>query len=105
MIGVVSIGKQCLLEIRHALRLFAGGPGSGKGTQCDRIKAKYGGVVHLSAGDLLRDEVKSGSEVGKACNALMVEGKLVPVNVTIMLLRNAMIKSGGKVFLIDGFPR
>jgi adenylate kinase/UMP-CMP kinase len=61
--------------------------------------------VHLSAGDLLRAEVQSGSEVGKACNALMVEGKLVPVSVTIQLLKNAMITSGGSFFLIDGFPR
>ncbi len=62
-------------------------------------------MVHLSAGDLLRDEVKSGSKAGLACDALMKEGKLVPVHVTIQLLKNAMIQSGGKVFLIDGFPR
>eukprot|EP00955_Chlamydomonas_euryale_P064802 359079-Chlamydomonas_euryale.AAC.6 len=82
-----------------------GGPGSGKGTQCDKIKADYTGVVHLSAGDLLREEVASGSEAGKKCETLMKEGKLVPQSVTIMLLKNAMIKSGGKLFLIDGFPR
>lgn len=44
-----------------------GGPGSGKGTQCDMIKVTYEGVVHLSAGDLLRAEVASGSEAGKKC--------------------------------------
>ncbi|KAJ9533894.1 hypothetical protein QJQ45_026979 [Haematococcus lacustris] len=82
-----------------------GGPGSGKGTQCDLIKAQYSGVVHLSAGDLLRAEVKSGSDVGKSCQTLMKEGRLVPVAVTIQLLKNAMISSGGKTFLIDGFPR
>jgi len=82
-----------------------GGPGCGKGTQCDRIKERYSGVVHLSAGDLLRDEVKSKSAVGAACEALMTEGKLVPVSVTIQLLKNAMVASGGSVFLIDGFPR
>jgi adenylate kinase family enzyme len=57
-----------------------GGPGSGKGTQCERIVAKYG-YKHLSAGDLLRDEVKSGSEVGRKCEDIMKEGKLVPVEV------------------------
>jgi adenylate kinase family enzyme len=62
-------------------------------------------VVHLSAGDLLRAEVSSGSAVGRACKALMDEGALVPVSVTIQLLKNAMIQSGGTVFLIDGFPR
>ena len=81
-----------------------GGPGSGKGTQCDKIKADYE-CVHLSAGDLLRAEVKSGSEIGKKCEALMKEGKLVPVAVTLNLLKKAMIESGGKFFLIDGFPR
>ena len=59
-----------------------GGPGSGKGTQCDRIKAHYQGVVHLSAGDLLREEVKSGSVVGEKCAALMKEGQLVPQHVS-----------------------
>jgi adenylate kinase family enzyme len=82
-----------------------GGPGSGKGTQCDRIKARYEGVVHLSAGDLLRDEVKSGSTLGLKCGELMKEGKLVPMVVPITLLKNAMITSGGKTFLVDGFPR
>ncbi|KXZ42244.1 hypothetical protein GPECTOR_176g225 [Gonium pectorale] len=81
-----------------------GGPGSGKGTQCDKIKQDYE-VVHLSAGDLLRAEVASGSEVGKKCEALMKEGKLVPVAVTLNLLKKAMIESGGSFFLIDGFPR
>ncbi|KAG2449012.1 hypothetical protein HYH02_005766 [Chlamydomonas schloesseri] len=81
-----------------------GGPGSGKGTQCDKIKADYE-CVHLSAGDLLRAEVKSGSEVGLKCEALMKEGKLVPVAVTLNLLKRDMIASGGKFFLIDGFPR
>eukprot|EP00877_Chromochloris_zofingiensis_P005326 jgi/Chrzof1/14795/Cz09g16140.t1 len=57
-----------------------GGPGSGKGTQCERIVAKYG-YKHLSAGDLLRDEVKSGSDLGKQCEQIMKKGKLVPMEV------------------------
>eukprot|EP00878_Enallax_costatus_P006434 GHUV01006746.1.p1 GENE.GHUV01006746.1~~GHUV01006746.1.p1 ORF type:complete len:269 (+),score=100.18 GHUV01006746.1:174-980(+) len=81
-----------------------GGPGSGKGTQCEKIVAKYG-HTHLSAGDLLREEVKSGSELGQQCEQIMKEGKLVPMEVIIGLLRSAMIKSGSKQFLIDGFPR
>mmetsp|Transcript_8209 Transcript_8209/g.23570 ORF Transcript_8209/g.23570 Transcript_8209/m.23570 type:complete len:1068 (-) Transcript_8209:65-3268(-) len=81
-----------------------GGPGSGKGTQCERIVADFG-YKHLSAGDLLRDEVASGSEMGKECEKLMKEGKLVPVEVTISLLKAAMDKSGAEKFLIDGFPR
>jgi adenylate kinase family enzyme len=57
-----------------------GGPGSGKGTQCAKIVAKYG-HTHLSAGDLLRAEVDSGSELGKECQEIMKEGGLVPMEV------------------------
>jgi adenylate kinase family enzyme len=55
-----------------------GGPGSGKGTQCDKIVAQYG-FTHLSTGDLLRSEVQSGSERGKKLNAIMEQGELVPL--------------------------
>ena len=83
-----------------------GGPGSGKGTQCERIVRDFG-FLHLSAGDLLRDEVKKGTEVGKDCEKLMKEGLLVPVEVTLELLKKAMKqgKKKAKGYLIDGFPR
>ena len=63
------------------------------------------GYQHFSAGDLLRAEVASGSELGKECETLMKEGKLVPMEITIKLLKDAMLKSENKKFLIDGFPR
>ncbi len=53
-----------------------GGPGSGKGTQCEKIVAKYG-FNHLSSGDLLRAEVESGSPRGKELQAIMEKGELV----------------------------
>jgi len=81
-----------------------GGPGSGKGTQCERLIEKYG-VKHLSAGDLLRAEVASGSEVGQQCQEIMKEGKLVPTEVTLGLIRKAMAQAEQKTFIIDGFPR
>ena len=83
-----------------------GGPGCGKGTQCDRIVAKYG-FTHLSSGDLLRDEVKSGSDRGKQLNEMMERGELVPLFVVLDLLAEAMLAklSGSKGFLIDGYPR
>jgi len=81
-----------------------GGPGSGKGTQCDLIKEKYG-FGHFSAGDLLRAEVESGSELGKGLEATMKEGKLVSSSVTIQLLKKAIASSDKKQILIDGFPR
>ena len=81
-----------------------GGPGSGKGTQCEQIVEKYG-FKHYSAGDLLRAEVASGSEMGKELEEIMKEGKLVPSSVTIKLLKKAIATSDGMKFLIDGFPR
>ena len=81
-----------------------GGPGSGKGTQCERIMERYG-FDHFSAGDLLRAEVQSGSKVGTMCANLMKEGKLVPVAVTLRLLRKSIEASTASAILIDGFPR
>ncbi|KAL2463759.1 UMP-CMP kinase 3 [Forsythia ovata] len=81
-----------------------GGPGSGKGTQCANIVQHFG-YTHLSAGDLLRAEIKSGSENGTMIQNMIKEGKIVPSEVTIKLLQRAMQESGNDKFLIDGFPR
>lgn len=81
-----------------------GGPGSGKGTQCANIVQHFG-FTHLSAGDLLRAEIKSGSENGTMIQNMIKEGKIVPSEVTIKLLQRAMHESGNDKFLIDGFPR
>jgi len=89
-----------------------GGPGSGKGTQCAKLVADRG-YAHLSAGDLLRDEVASGSALGQECAQIMKDGKLVPPEVIIRLLREAMERAVAAApasalpvnILIDGFPR
>ncbi|KAL7120857.1 hypothetical protein ACP275_02G147800 [Erythranthe tilingii] len=81
-----------------------GGPGSGKGTQCANIVEHYG-YTHLSAGDLLRAEIKSGSENGTMIQNMIKEGKIVPSEVTIKLLQRAIEENGNDKFLIDGFPR
>ncbi|KAF8270397.1 UMP-CMP kinase [Lactarius quietus] len=93
-----------------------GGPGAGKGTQCSLLVKKYN-FAHLSAGDLLRAEQdRPDSEFGDLIRRYIREGEIVPMEVTIKLLENAMdavlvSKTGegwgdGKGrFLIDGFPR
>jgi len=82
-----------------------GGPGSGKGTQCQNIVDKYG-YVHLSAGDLLRAERKApGSQFGDLIEHHITNGTIVPVAITCSLLTRAMKESGKTHFLIDGFPR
>jgi UMP-CMP kinase len=81
-----------------------GGPGSGKGTNCARIVSDFG-YVHLSAGDLLRAERATGSDLAEMINTYIREGKIVPAEVTVRLLRTAMEKSGSSNFLVDGFPR
>jgi len=94
-------------ELKNVKIVFVlGGPGCGKGTQCDKIVAKYG-FTHLSTGDLLRDEVASGSERGKQLTQIMEKGELVSLETVLGLLRDAMIKkaSTSKGFLIDGYPR
>ena len=85
-----------------------GGPGSGKGTQCANLVKNYG-FVHLSAGDLLRGEVNSGSENGQMINELIKQGKIVPAEVTVGLLKAAIFRNFNESkktrFLVDGFPR
>ncbi|KAF2312662.1 hypothetical protein GH714_039428 [Hevea brasiliensis] len=95
-----------MTDSKSALRIDVskGGPGSGKGTQCANIVQHFG-YTHLSAGDLLRAEIKSGSENGTMIQEMIKEGKIVPSEVTIKLLQKAMQESGNDKFLIDGFPR
>lgn len=82
-----------------------GGPGAGKGTQCQNIVKEYG-FVHLSAGDLLREERRNpNSEYGELIETHIREGLIVPVDITCSLLERAMNDSDKDSFLIDGFPR
>ena len=81
-----------------------GGPGAGKGTQCALLQDNFG-YTHLSAGDLLRAERSSGSKHGALINEYIRDGRIVPVEITVALLKRAMAESGNTKFLIDGFPR
>lgn len=66
--------------------IIAGAPASGKGTQCEVIKEKFG-VIHLSTGDMLRAAVAAGTEVGNMAKDFMDSGKLVPDDVIIGVVR------------------
>lgn len=72
--------------------------------QCAKLVEEFG-IVHLSAGDLLRAHMKSGSPDGNMVAEMIKDGQIVPSHVTISLLQKAMAESGQDKFLIDGFPR
>jgi len=82
-----------------------GGPGSGRGTQCEKLALKYK-YKHLSSGDLLRHEVMSGSQRGGNLYKLMANGDTVPNGIVNDVIAEAMVKSadGNDGFLIDGYP-
>lgn len=84
-----------------------GGPGAGKGTQCANISRVYG-YVHLSMGDLLREELLTQSTDANLIRQHITQGTLVPIDIVMRLLQAAINKyrqQGKSKFLIDGFPR
>jgi adenylate kinase len=82
-----------------------GPPGAGKGTQSEKIIEKYN-LVHLSTGDLLRSEIKSGTELGLKAKTLMDQGMLVPDEVVIGMIENKLKENTSAAgFIFDGFPR
>ena len=83
--------------------LFLGPPGAGKGTQANLYCKKYG-LDHLSTGDLLRDEVSSGSELGLKASEIMNKGELVSDQLVLSIVEGRLINTK-KGWLLDGFPR
>jgi len=82
-----------------------GPPGSGKGTQSEKLIAQYG-LVHLSTGDIFRANIKGGTDLGKLAQSYMDKGDLVPDEVTIRMLESEVNKHASpKGFIFDGFPR
>jgi adenylate kinase len=85
--------------------ILFGPPGSGKGTQSDKLVAKYG-LVHLSTGNLLREEIAGKTPLGLEAKAFMDKGQLVPDEVVIGMVDSYFDKHReAKGFLFDGFPR
>lgn len=83
--------------------LFLGAPGSGKGTQAQML-AKDCGFIHISTGDILREEVQNLTELGKKARTFMEQGKLVPDELLLELV-SSRIKKSEKGYVLDGYPR
>ena len=84
---------------------FLGPPGSGKGTQA-KLLAERLKIPHISLGDMLREEVRAGTDIGKKAGALINAGKLAPNELTIELTRKRIARPDcGGGFILDGFPR
>ena len=82
-----------------------GAPGSGKGTQSEKIVEKYG-INHISTGDVLRAEIKNGTELGKTAKSYIDQGQLIPDELMIDILASVFDSfEDSKGVIFDGFPR
>ena len=101
---ILGIFVKLFNKIMVNLILF-GKPGSGKGTQAEFVKNKYG-LVHISTGDVFRYNISKQTELGLLAKSYMEKGDLVPDNVTIKMLEAEVNKSpNANGFIFDGFPR
>jgi adenylate kinase len=82
-----------------------GAPGSGKGTQSEKIVEKYG-INHISTGDVLRAEIKNGTELGKTAKSYIDQGQLIPDSLMVDILASVFDSfEDSKGVIFDGFPR
>jgi adenylate kinase len=85
--------------------VILGPPGVGKGTQA-KILAEKTGLVHVSSGDLFRENIKNQTELGQLAQSIIKKGELVPDDVTIAMIRERLSRSDCKAgAILDGFPR
>jgi len=84
--------------------VLLGAPGAGKGTQCKNIVARYN-LLHLSSGDILRQERAESTALGKKAQSHMDSGALVPDEIIIEMMAKAIEKAPAEGFILDGFPR
>ena len=94
------------LKIKMKNIVIFGAPGSGKGTQSDLLIEKYG-LEHISTGDVLRSEIKNGTELGKTAKGYIDNGQLIPDELMVSILASVYdsFGRGHKGVIFDGFPR
>lgn len=85
--------------------IFLGAPGAGKGTLADMLAEEFG-LVHISTGDILRDEIKNGTELGRKAKEFVTSGGLVPDEIVAGMVASRLTKDDcANGFILDGFPR
>ena len=84
--------------------ILFGPPGAGKGTQAERLVKKYN-LKQLSTGDMLREAINIGSDLGKRAKAIMDRGELVSDDIILSMIRERLENAEGSGFIFDGFPR
>ena len=86
--------------------ILLGAPGAGKGTQAKRLSEKYN-ILHISTGDIFRENIKNSTEIGKIAKSFIDKGQLVPNDVTVEIVKERLEQEDCKAqgYLLDGFPR
>lgn len=84
--------------------ILFGAPGCGKGTQASRLAAHYD-LYHISTGEVIRSEIKRGTELGKSMEGYISRGELAPDNIVVEMVRDYMRTHNDKGCIFDGFPR
>lgn len=87
-----------------SVTILLGPPGAGKGTQAKRLAGRFG-YLHVSTGDILREEVRAGTELGSRVEAIMNSGELAPDELVAEIVGKKLARDTGNGILLDGFPR